>query len=132
MALALSACVRPDGSPALGASDAQQVFTFVLNGKGSSGGHCTAEGARGEVRSGKDLFGSPTVKIRGHIRYGKIICTDGQGVKYVTTINQLVPQGLRTPRAWSNLRPGKTAHDVKLELPSGVTRIFYKALIRVE
>lgn len=130
--MALSACVRPDNSPVLGADDAHQVFRFTLNGEGSYGGHCTAEDAKGEVTSGTDLFGSPTVRIRGHIRYGTIICTDGLGAKYITTFNHQVPQGLRTPTATSYLSRGKVAHDVELDRGSGIKRVYSKALIRFE
>jgi hypothetical protein len=129
--LPLSACVQSDGSPALGATDSQQVFSFTLAGPGSKGGHCTVDGARGAVSSGTNLLGSPTVSIRGNIRHGTIICTDALGATYATTVNQSVPQGLRTPAASAWLKAGQPAANVELDIGSGIMRVFAMALVRI-
>lgn len=57
---------------------------------------------------------------------------DNQGAKYVSTVNQQIPQGLRTSTTVSYLTMGRTAYDVELDMGSGIKRIYSKALIRIE
>ncbi len=128
-ALALSACVQPDGSGAFGASDSDQVFTFTMNG-GGKGSSCSAQGAAGKVSGGTNSPGAACVTIRGNVRQGVISCQDASGGLYMTAVNQQVPKGLRNPKASASVWGAKRdAYPVNMEI-SGGTKTFYRAFVR--
>lgn len=128
--LALGGCVGADGGSPLGARDEDQVFTFLFSGREARGGSCWAEGSAGKVESGTDLFGSPQVTIRGHVRTGEIYCRTAAGATYVTRVNQEVRPGWRTPSASASSNPVYTSPSVTMIVPGG-RRYFPNAMTRV-
>lgn len=129
--LALSGCVEEDGRPAFSAKDESQVFTFTFNGAAAKGGSCWAEGSSGKVESKTDLFGSPQVTIRGHVRTGVIYCRTGTGVTYMTRVNQAVVPGWRTPVAYANSNPVYASPAVTMRTPYG-ERYFPNAMVKLK
>lgn len=77
---------------------------------------CSADAPGAQVRSGRDPFGKPMLRILGDARNAVITCADPQGVRWSATANRTARYDFAGPTYGTVLyRPGRAAMATLVE-----------------
>lgn len=120
------------GSAALAGTGARDAFILRFDLLSPPTLNCNADAPEAEVRSSRDLFGKPMLRVFGNARNAIITCTDRDGSRWQTTASRRARYSPAAPTYGTVLyRPGQRATAILVETGEHAV-IQLKSFVRVD